>query len=328
MKTPEESATKAEVSARREERVPAELLGSRLDQAAAALFPEYSRGRLQAWIKSGALTVDGQAGKAKQKLAGGETLSLFPEEQAQGEWLPEDLPLDIVSEDEHLLVINKPAGLVVHPAAGNASGTLLNALLHRLPELANLPRAGIVHRLDKDTTGLMVVAKTLQAHQSLVAQLQARTVGRQYEAVAVGRIPRDGSVDAPIGRHPRQRKKMAVVSRGGKPAVTHYQVRKLFANHSYLRLKLETGRTHQIRVHMAEIGHPLVGDATYGGRRRLPKSASPRLAEAIRNLNRQALHAARLELRHPLTGEPRVWEAPLPEDFRELLRALEAEDQP
>lgn len=312
---------------RLEAQVPEELLGSRLDLAAASLFPDYSRGRLQAWIRSGALTVDGQPAKAKQKLAGGERLILVPEEEPQGEWLPEDLPLDIVFEDDQLLVINKPAGLVVHPAAGNPTGTLLNALLHHSPDLANLPRGGIVHRLDKDTTGLMVVARTLPAHQSLVAQLQARTVGRQYQAVAMGRVLRNGSVNAPIGRHPRQRKKMAVVSHGGKPAVTHYEVLKLFPGHSYLKLKLETGRTHQIRVHMAHIGHPLVGDATYGGRKKLAGSASHRLIEAIRQLGRQALHAARLELRHPASGEQRVWEAPLPADFQELLAALEAEEE-
>jgi 23S rRNA pseudouridine1911/1915/1917 synthase len=307
--------------------VPADLFGFRLDQAAAALFPEYSRGRLQAWINSGALTVDGQPAKSKQKLTGGECLSLVVEEAPQGDWQAEDIPLDIVFEDEHLLVINKPANCVVHPAAGNASGTLLNALLHHQPALANLPRGGIVHRLDKDTTGLMVVAKTLQSHQSLVAQLQARTVGRQYEAVAVGRILRGGTVDAPIGRHPRQRKKMAVVSRGGKEAITHYEVRQRFANHTYLYLKLETGRTHQIRVHLAHIGHPLVGDVTYGGRRRLPKSASPALLGAIQNLGRQALHARRLEFIHPASGEWRVWEAPAPEDVVRLLDALSAEEE-
>lgn len=311
---------------RRTVAVPADLFGSRLDQAAATLFPEYSRGRLQTWIKCGALTVDGRHAKAKQKLVGGERLMLTVEAEPQGDWLAEDLPLNIVFEDEHLLVVNKPASLVVHPAAGNASGTLLNALLHHQPELVNLPRGGIVHRLDKDTTGLMVVAKTLQSHQSLVEQLQARSVGRQYEAVALGRIMRGGTVDAPVGRHPQQRKKMAVLSRGGKPAVTHYEVKKRFSNHSYLQLKLETGRTHQIRVHMSHIGHPLVGDATYGGRRKLPKSASPALVEAIQELGRQALHARRLELVHPFSGEAQAWEAPAPPDFGKLLEVLMAEE--
>jgi 23S rRNA pseudouridine1911/1915/1917 synthase len=307
--------------------VPADMLGLRLDQAAAALFPAYSRGRLQAWIKSGALTVNGKPGKAKQKLTGGERLVLQVQAQVQGEWEAEALPLDIVFEDDQLLVVNKPANLVVHPAAGNFSGTLLNALLHHSPELVNLPRGGIVHRLDKDTTGLMVVAKTLPSHQGLVAQLQARTVGRLYEAVALGRIAHSGSVDASIGRHPQQRKKMAVLSRGGKEAITHYSVQERFANHTYLHLKLETGRTHQIRVHLAHIGHPLVGDPTYGGRRKLPRSASPQLVEAIDSLGRQALHAWRLELIHPTAGEPMSWQAPTPADFARLLDVLRAEDK-
>ncbi|MGQ9425500.1 23S rRNA pseudouridine(1911/1915/1917) synthase RluD [Gilvimarinus sp. F26214L] len=306
--------------------VPAELLGSRLDQAATSLFPEYSRGRLQSWIKSGALTVDGSPAKAKQKVAGGEELRLTVEDEPQGEWEAQDLPLDIVHEDEDLLVVNKPAGLVVHPAAGNASGTLLNALLHHLPELVNLPRGGIVHRLDKDTTGLMVVAKTLQSHQSLVAQLQARTVGRQYEAVAWGRLAPMGTVDAPMGRHPQQRKKMAVVRSGGKEAITHYERKQLFCHFSYLHLKLETGRTHQIRVHMAHIGHPLVGDATYGGRRKLPRTVSPPLSEAVAGFERQALHARSLELIHPRTGEKQRWEAPRPDDLNTLLQVIETED--
>jgi 23S rRNA pseudouridine1911/1915/1917 synthase len=306
--------------------VPDDMFGARLDQAAAALFPAFSRGRLQAWIKTGALTVNGKPAKTKQKLAGGEHLLLQVEAEVQGEWQPENLALDVVFEDAQILVINKPANLVVHPAAGNASGTLLNGLLHHCPELVNLPRGGIVHRLDKDTTGLMVVAKTLQSHQSLVAQLQARTVGRLYEAVAIGRVAQNGAVDAPMGRHPQQRKKMAVLPRGGKQAVTHYSVRERFANHSYLHLRLETGRTHQIRVHLAHIGHPLVGDPTYGGRRKLPRSASSRLIEAVEALGRQALHAWRLELIHPTRGEPLSWEAPRPADLAQLLAVLREEE--
>ncbi|MEX1033045.1 MAG: 23S rRNA pseudouridine(1911/1915/1917) synthase RluD [Cellvibrionaceae bacterium] len=306
--------------------VPDDLLGLRLDQVATTLFPRYSRGRLQAWIKNGALTVDGRPGKAKQKLTGGECLTLIAEEEPQGDWIAQEIPLDIVFEDQHLLVLNKSAGLVVHPAAGNASGTLLNALMHYYPELVNLPRGGIVHRLDKDTTGLMVVAKTLASHRSLVAQLQARTVERRYEAVAMGSLHGAGTIDAPIGRHPRQRKKMAVVSRGGKEAVTHYDIAKRFPNHTYLRLKLETGRTHQIRVHLAHIGHPLVGDATYGGRRQLPKSASSALVKAVQDLGRQALHARRLALVHPQSGERQSWEAPTPADLSALLDALAIEE--
>lgn len=307
-------------------RVPADLIGLRLDQAASALFPEFSRGRLQQWIKDGALTVDGQAGKAKQKVAGGEELRLVAKEEPQGDWLAEDLPLDIVYEDEGILVINKPANCVVHPAAGNPSGTLLNALLHHRPQLANVPRGGIVHRLDKDTTGLMVVAKTLQSHQSLVEQLQARSVGRHYMAVVNGVVrQKEGRVDAPMGRHPQQRKKMAVLKNGGKEALTYYEVKQRFANHTLLALRLATGRTHQIRVHMAHIGHPLVGDATYGGRRKLPKSASAALISAVTELNRQALHAYRLELINPTTGEQQSWQAELPDDFQQLLTALAAE---
>lgn len=312
----------------RHAQVPHELNGARLDQAATALFPEFSRGRLQQWIKGGALTVDGQVGKAKQKVVGGEQLQLIIEDEPQGDWLAEDLPLDIVYEDEGILVINKPANCVVHPAAGNPGGTLLNALLHHRPQLANLPRGGIVHRLDKDTTGLMVVAKTLQSHQSLVAQLQERSVGRHYMAVVNGLVRhKEGRVDAPMGRHPQQRKKMAVLKRGGKEALTHFEVKQRFADHSLLTLRLETGRTHQIRVHMAHIGHPLVGDATYGGRRKLPKKASAELVEAVELLGRQALHAFGLRLINPTSGEEQAWEVALPEDFQRLLQALEQEGE-
>lgn len=313
----------------RQAQVPAELTGLRLDQAASALFPEFSRGRLQHWLKSGALTVNGEAGKAKQKVVGGEQLQLIVEEEPQGDWLAEDLPLNIVYEDEGILLINKPADCVVHPAAGNPSGTLLNALLHHRPELVNLPRGGIVHRLDKDTTGLMVVAKTLQSHQSLVAQLQARTVGRYYMAVVHG-LPRhnQGRVEAAIGRHPQNRKKMAVLRQGGKEAITHFEVKERFTSHALLTLRLETGRTHQIRVHMAHMGHPLVGDATYGGRRKLPKDSTAALEAALEQLNRQALHAYGLELINPSTGESQAWEIDLPEDFQRLVTALRDELKP
>ncbi|MYM64600.1 23S rRNA pseudouridine(1911/1915/1917) synthase RluD [Pseudomaricurvus sp. HS19] len=305
--------------------VPREMMGSRLDFAAGELFPGFSRSRIQSWIKSGALTVDGRVAKPKDKVMGGEQLQLDAEHEEQGDWQAEAIALDIIYEDDQILVINKPKGLVVHPAAGNRSGTLLNGLLHHCPELIHVPRAGIVHRLDKDTTGLMVVAKTLEAHADLVAQLQERSVSREYEAVVVGVMTGGGSVDEPMGRHPRQRQKMAVVNFGGKEAITHYRLLKRFANHSHVRLKLETGRTHQIRVHMAHIGYPLVGDSTYAGRMKVPKGATPELLEFLRGFGRQALHAAQLGLIHPVTGDYMEWQVPLPEDMQQLLALLKAD---
>lgn len=299
-----------------------DCFGKRLDQVAVKLFSEFSRSRLQQWIKQGQLTVNGEVQVPKFKLQGGERLELSAELQQEGDWEAQDIALNIVYEDEHLLVINKPAGLVVHPAAGNRDGTVLNALLHHCPELDSVPRAGIVHRLDKDTTGLMVVAKSLQAHADLVAQLQERTVHREYEAVAVGVLTGGGVVDAPIGRHPKQRKKMAVVS-GGKEARTHYRVLKRFEGHTYIRLKLETGRTHQIRVHMAHIKYPLVGDALYGGRFKIHKGASTEMQDFLRHFERQALHARELGLHHPQTGENMLWESELPDDMQQLLKVLE-----
>ncbi len=304
--------------------VPTAMHGQRFDQVASALFPDFSRSRLQAWIRDGQLLLDGRPAKPKDKLIGGELLELSAELEAQGAWEPEPITLDIVHEDEHLMVINKPAGLVVHPAAGNQTGTLLNALLNHVPDLIKLPRAGIVHRLDKDTTGLMVVAKSLQAHADLVAQLADRTVSREYEAVAVGAMTGGGTVDAPMGRHPMQRKLMAVLSQGGKRAVTHYRVITRFPHHTHIRVNLETGRTHQIRVHMAHIGFPLVGDATYGKRFRIPKGASQELIDTLKHFTRQALHAARLGLEHPDTGDLVEWTAPPPPDFQKLLGALKA----
>jgi 23S rRNA pseudouridine1911/1915/1917 synthase len=295
--------------------------GRRLDQIAAALFPQFSRSRLQQWIKAGDLRVDGQQMPPKQKLLGGEQLSISTQLKAEGDWEPQDISLDIVFEDEHIIVINKPANFVVHPAAGNRDGTLLNALLYHFPQLASVPRGGIVHRLDKDTTGLMVVAKTLAAHTDLVAQLQARTVSREYEAVVSGVMTGGGCVDQPIGRHPKQRVKMAVV-RDGKEARTHYKVLERFAGHTYIRLKLETGRTHQIRVHMASIQFPIVGDAVYGGRFRLHKGASDELRETLQGFSRQALHARELGLVHPHSGEFISWQTELPEDMQDLLQAL------
>lgn len=305
--------------------IPDALANSRLDQAAAQLFPDYSRARLQGWIKSGALTLNRQQARPRDKVLGGEQLEIRATLQDEGEWQPQVIDFGLLYEDEALIVLNKPAGLVVHPAAGHADGTLINALLHHCPSLAQLPRAGIVHRLDKDTSGLMVVAKTPAAHHALVKQLQARSVHREYEALVFGRLTGGGVVSEPIGRHPRQRKKMAVVG-GGKEAVTHYRLIRRFGHFSHVRCLLETGRTHQIRVHMAYIHHPLIGDPLYAGRPRIPKGASAALIDAVRAFSRQALHARRLELLHPLTGEAAQWESELPEDFIALRRVLETED--
>lgn len=301
--------------------VPLDYCGRRLDQVASELFSEFSRSRLQQWIKDGLLTVDSTQWVPKRKVLGGEQLDICATIVSEVEWVAEDIPLEIVFEDEHLLVINKSANFVVHPAAGNYSGTVLNALLHHCPSLSLIPRAGIVHRLDKDTTGLMVVAKTLEAHTDLVSQLQSRTVKRVYQAVVNGVLTSGGLVDQPVGRHPRQRIKMAVVS-DGKEARTHYSVLERFNAHSHLQLKLETGRTHQIRVHMAHLGYPLVGDSLYAGRFKIHKGASAELIDYLRNFGRQALHAAELALVHPATGEHISWSAPLPEDFQMLLGQL------
>jgi 23S rRNA pseudouridine1911/1915/1917 synthase len=293
--------------------VPGAHAGQRIDQSLAQLFPVYSRSRLKDWLVAGRITVDGGRASPAQKVRGGEhvTLAPFPEPSDLA-FEPEDIALPIVFEDESLIVVDKPAGLVVHPAAGNWSGTLLNALLFHDPRLASIPRAGIVHRLDKDTTGLMVVARTLVAQTDLVRQLQARTVGREYVALVHGVVAGDGTVDAPIGRHPRERTMMATVP-SGKPAVTHYAVLERFAETTLLRCRLETGRTHQIRVHLASIGHPLVGDPVYRGR-------GAKRAEI--GFTRQALHAERLALRHPVTKEEMRWTAPIPADFAAVLAAL------
>lgn len=295
--------------------------GQRLDQVAAQLFPDFSRSRLQGWIKDGSLLVDGERKRTRDSVYGGEELTLDAEREVQGEWQAEAIELDIVYEDSALLVINKPAGLVVHPAAGHQDGTLLNALLHHCPELAKVPRAGIVHRLDKDTTGLMVVAKTIESQTDLVAQLQARTVSREYECVVTGVMTAGGKVDQPIARHGTQRQKMAVVA-GGKQAISHYRVINRFRAHTHVKVKLETGRTHQIRVHMSYIHFPLVGDPVYGGRLRIPPGASPELIKELREFPRQALHARRLELEHPDDGRHMSWQVPLPEDMQHLLALL------
>jgi len=307
--------------------VPEHMAGARLDQVAAELFSSYSRSRLQKWIKDGELLVDGKSCRPRDKLFGGEQLSVKALLEPEGEWRAEAIELDICYEDEDILVINKPAGLVVHPAAGNYQGTLLNGVLHYLPANENIPRAGIVHRLDKETSGLMVVAKTLVAHQSLVKQLQAKTVSREYLAIVQGVMTGGGTVDKPIGRHPQARTKMAVLDFGGKEAVSHYRVIERFPAHTLIRVKLETGRTHQIRVHMASIGYPLVGDSTYGGRLKLPKGSTQELHDALRAFKRQALHATQLALSHPVSGEHMEWQALPPEDFNRLFAMLKTDAQ-
>ncbi|HVF36184.1 MAG TPA: 23S rRNA pseudouridine(1911/1915/1917) synthase RluD [Candidatus Saccharimonadia bacterium] len=305
----------------REAVVPDGSGGSRADQAAAELFAEFSRSRIAEWIRAGALRVDGCVVKPKQTLAGGERLTLDVMLEAQIEMRPEDIALDLLYEDEHVLVVNKPAGLVVHPGAGNPSGTLQNALLHHDARLAEIPRAGIVHRLDKDTSGALVVARTLQAHAALVAQLAEREVHRQYEALVQGTMVAGGTVDAPIDRHPRDRLKMAV-RENGRPAVTHYRVREKFSAHTLLQVQLETGRTHQIRVHMAYIRHPIVGDPLYGAGLRLPRGAGPDLVAALREFKRQALHAERLEFEHPVGAVAISVTAPRPRDLEAVLIAM------
>lgn len=308
--------------------VPPEMHGSRLDQVAAQLFPQYSRSRLQEWIKSGAVSVDGQLCRPRDKVSGGSDVRIDAVLEAQVSWQGQEIALDLVYEDDSIIVINKPAGLVVHPAAGHEQGTLVNALLSHAPELAQLPRAGIVHRLDMETSGLLVVARTLPAHHDLVAQLQDRTVKREYCALCIGAMTGGGTVDAPIGRHPRLRKKMAVLPAGGKPAVTHYRLAQRFGHHTRITVNLETGRTHQIRVHMAHRHYPLIGDPLYGGRPRIPKGASDLLINTLRTFPRQALHARVLGLMHPETGEPVQFECPLPQDILDLISVLEREDPP
>ncbi len=303
--------------------VPPQLAGLRLDQALAQLFPAYSRARLAAWIRTGQAAVDGKTWRPRDKVRGGELITLNALAEAQGEWRAQPIALDVVYEDAELIVINKPPGLVVHPGAGNPEGTLLNALLHHAPELRTIPRAGIVHRLDKDTSGLLVVARTHQAQKSLVKQLQTHTVRREYAALVNGEIIAGGCIEAPLARHRVSRTRMAVTQSGqGKAAITHYRVQERFRAHTLVKVMLETGRTHQIRVHMAHIRHPVVGDPAYGGRLRLPPSCSEELREALRTFKRQALHAAQLALTHPATGEMMEWSAPLPADMTHLLKLL------
>ena len=301
--------------------IPSTCAGQRLDYALASLLPDYSRSRLQQWLKCGALQVNGEVWRGRDVVRGGEHVQGAVQLEVETPALAQDIPLHVVYEDEEILVLNKAAGLVVHPAAGNRDGTLVNALLHHRPQLAHLPRAGLVHRLDKDTTGLLVVAASLRAHTALVAQLQARLVQREYLALVQGVPIAGGTVDAPLGRHAVDRQRMAVTA-AGKPAITHYQVLQRFAAHALLRVQLESGRTHQIRVHMAHIHFPLLGDPVYGQRLRLPPAASAQCLAIVQRFRRQALHAAHLAFTHPGTGVWQAWQIAPPADFQQLVDAL------
>ena len=304
--------------------VPVELSGQRLDQALAKMFPEYSRSRLKSWLLQGFITVNERAMRPRDAVSGGECILLRPQPEIAVHSAPEPLVLDIIYEDEDCLIVNKPAGLVVHPGAGNPCGTLMNGLLYHTPGLDQLPRAGIIHRLDKDTSGLLLAAKTLHSHTALVRALAEREIARHYLAVCTGVLTGGGTIDEPIGRHPVDRLKMSV-QQNGKAAVTHYRVIQRYAAHTYIKVQLETGRTHQIRVHFAYRRHALVGDPTYGGRLALPAGASERLQDTLRHFRRQALHAGKLAFVHPRSGDEISLQAPPPDDFAELLAVL-AED--
>ncbi len=306
-------STRAEIA-----KIPGELAGQRLDQALAQMFPEHSRSRLKSWLLAGAIQVDGATRRPRDRVDGGEQVELRIEPTVSVRSEPEPMSLEVVFEDESLLVVNKPAGLVVHPGAGNTSGTLMNGLLYQVPSLSELPRAGIIHRLDKDTSGLLLVAKTLPSHTALVRLLAERRVSRRYLAICNGALTGGGTIDAPIGRHPVDRTRMSVRD-NGKPAVTHYTVLERFGAHTYINVVLATGRTHQIRVHFAHRRHALVGDPVYGGRLALPAGASDRLIAALRRFRRQALHATGLELAHPISAEPLAFEVPPPDDFQNLI---------
>ncbi len=306
---------------RRQFNMPVEQAGRRLDQALAEMLPDFSRSRLKGWIETGCVSVDGAQRAPKYRLAGGERIELLAELAASDDVLPQAIKLAIVYEDDSIIVVDKPPGLVVHPGAGNPDRTLQNALLHHRSELGALPRAGIVHRLDKNTSGLLVIATTPAAHRKLVAAMEAREIGRRYLALCRGVITAGGSIEQPIGRHPTQRTKMCVRS-DGRAAITHFKVHERFAHFTLLDVQLQTGRTHQIRVHLAHLKHPLVGDPVYGGRFALPPSCSDELARGLKGFGRQALHAWELSLHHPRSGKPMQWTAPLPADFASLLELL------
>lgn len=303
--------------------IPNRLIGQRIDSALATMLPDYSRSKITSWVRSGRALVNDKAFKAKEKVNGGEVVTLSIIQEKSNAWLGEDIPIDVVYEDDDIIVLNKPVGLVTHPGAGNWTGTLANALLHYEPALARLDRAGIVHRLDKNTSGLMVVARSELAQKNLVEQLQTHVVSREYSAIVYGHMISGGSVDAPIGRDPKDRIRQAVVEEGeGKEAVTHYRVIDRFKHHTHVKCILETGRTHQIRVHMAYVEHPLIADPMYGGKIRFPKKAKEELKDVLKGFKRQALHSKKLTLMHPISGEEMSWKAPLPKDLDDLLKAL------
>ena len=306
--------------------VPDDLFGQRVDKALAQLCENYSRSTVQNWIKQGLVLLDDEVPRQKDKVYGGEQFEISVPEQEAGDWEPQEIPVDCVYEDAHMLVINKPAGLVVHPGAGNPDGTLLNALLYHFPDNRQIARAGIVHRLDKDTSGLMVVARTERARLALIEQLVDHSLYREYLAICQGRVISGGTVDEPIGRDKQDRRKMKV-NMLGKEAISHYRVNDRFRHHSLLSVQLETGRTHQIRVHMTHLGFALVGDPVYGRRLAIPADCTPALENALRGFRRQALHAACIEYRHPETQEIQRWQAPLPADLSALISALEADNE-
>lgn len=306
--------------------IPVESDGKRFDQALAELFPDYSRSRLQGWIRDGKALLDGATVLPRAKVCAGQTAELQPVQSLVVEAASEPMELQVMYQDDDLIVINKPAGLVVHPGAGNPAGTLLNGLLHHAPELAALPRAGILHRLDKDTSGLLLVARSVPAQTRLTQDLEKRYIRREYRAVCQGRLTAGATVDAPVGRHRVHRTRMAITN-AGKAAVTHYRVLERFAAHTFIAVRLETGRTHQIRVHMAHVGHPLIGDQVYGGRLRIPKGSDEQLKEKLHSFRRQALHASDLGFKHPVSGEEKQFHAPLPDDFLDLLKVLSNESQ-
>lgn len=306
--------------------IPEQAVGQRLDKVLATLFEEYSRSTIQNWIKKGLVLLDDEPTSQKDKVLGGESVEILIPEMRSGEWPAQDLPINIIYQDEAMLVINKPSGLVVHPGAGNPDGTLLNALLFHYPENRALARAGIVHRLDKDTSGLMVVAKTEQARLALIEQLADHSLHREYIALTVGNIISGATVDEPIGRDKHDRRRMCV-NMMGKEAITHYRIEQRFRKHTLLKVRLETGRTHQIRVHMNFLGHPLVGDQVYGKRLAIPRDCHPQLEAQLRVFKRQALHATRIAYKHPVSGEQQSWDAPLPNDMSELVSAFELDNK-